>query len=72
MFKSVFAKYITAFMLIIFVSFAMLTVITTVMVNNHSVNEKTEKMLGTSASSAEYIEKSINGESSLYFEWFIG
>ena len=71
MFKSVFAKYITAFMLIIFVSFAMLTVITTVMVNNHSVNEKTEKMLGTSASSAEYIEKSIDGESSLYFKWFI-
>ena len=71
MFKSVFAKYITAFMLIIFVSFAMLTVITTVMVNNYSVNEKSDVMQGASESSAEYIEERLKAESSVYFRWFI-
>ena len=44
MFKSVFAKYITAFMAIIFVSFSMLAVITVTTVNNYSVDEKTEIM----------------------------
>ena len=71
MFKSVFAKYITAFMLIIFVSFAMLTVITTVMVNNYSVNEKSTVMRDASESSAEYIEERLKAESSVYFRWFI-
>ena len=71
MFKSLFSKYITAFMLIIFVSFAMLTVITTVMVNNYSVNEKFEKMENVSDASAEYIEKKFKSEPATYFHWFI-
>jgi len=58
-------------MLIIFISFSMLTVITTVMVNNYSVNEKSEMMLVTSESSAEYIEKLLKNENSTYFQWFV-
>ena len=38
MFKSVFAKYISAFMFIIFISFLLLVVIFTCMVNNYAVN----------------------------------
>ena len=71
MFKSVFSKYITAFMLIIFVSFTMLTVITTVMVNNYSVNEKFEKMINVSEASADYIEQRVKAEPATYFHWFI-
>ena len=70
MFKSVFAKYVTAFMLIIFISFAMLTVITTVMVNNYSVNAKSEIMAGASESSAKYIKEKLDLENAVYFQWF--
>ena len=59
MFKSVFAKYITVFMLIIFVSFSMLTAITTVMVNNYSTNAKAEIMSNSVLSSVGYIETKL-------------
>ena len=58
-------------MLIIFISFAMLTVITTVMVNNYAVNEKFEEMVGVSDASADYIEKKFKSEPATYFHWFM-
>ena len=42
MFKSVFAKYITVFMVLIVVSFAMLLAIISTVVNNYSVNAKAD------------------------------
>ena len=44
MFKSVFAKYITAFALIIFVSFLMLSSIITSMISSYAIDEKTENV----------------------------
>ena len=56
MFKSVFAKYILTFMLIIFVSFLVLVLIITGMVNSYAVNAK-EKLLSNAASgAAEFLE----------------
>ena len=60
MFKSLFAKYITAFMLIIFVSFSILTAITTVMVNNYSIEAKSEIMSNSVRSSVEYAASRIS------------
>jgi len=71
MFKSVFAKYITVFMLIIFVSFSVLTVITTVMVNNYSTNAKTEIMSNSVNSSVGYIEKKLAAQNTLNFQKFL-
>ena len=71
MFKSVFAKYITAFMLIIFVSFAMLTVITAITVNTYSVNTKSELMSNAAKSSVSYIERKIKADGIVYFRTFI-
>ena len=58
-------------MLIIFVSFALLTVITTVMVNNYSVNEKFEEMEVVSEASSEYIKQKFKSEPATYFHWFV-
>ena len=71
MFKSVFAKYITAFMLIIFISFAILTAITTVMVNDYSTDAKAEIMSGSVKSSVDYIESKLNTDKTLNFQKFI-
>lgn len=71
MFKSVFAKYITVFMLIIFVSFSVLTIITTVMVNNYSTNAKTEIMSNSVSSSVSYIEKKLDAQNTLNFQKFL-
>ena len=49
MFKSVFAKYISAFMFIIFISFIVLVLIITSMVNSYAVNAK-EAVLSRAAS----------------------
>jgi len=71
MFKSVFAKYITAFMLIIFISFAMLTVITTIMVNDYSTDAKSELMSNSVGASAGYIRDKLIAEETSDFEGFI-
>lgn len=56
MFKSVFAKYISAFMFIIFISFLLLVVIITSMVNNYAVNAKKELLSNTATGAAEFLE----------------
>ena len=59
MFKSVFTKYITAFMLIIIVSFAMMITIITSVVNTYSVQLKEDMISRASQSAVEYLEKQI-------------
>ena len=71
MFKSLFAKYITAFMLIIFVSFSILTAITTVMVNNYSIEAKSEIMSNSVRSSVEYIEGLLSTQKTQNFQKFV-
>lgn len=56
MFKSVFAKYILTFMSIIFISFLLLVVIVTAMVNNYAVNAKEEILANTASGAAEFLE----------------
>ena len=59
MFKSVFAKYITAFMVIIIVSFAMLIAIISAVVNNYSVNAKADLVSQSAHTAAAYIEEKM-------------
>ena len=56
MFKSVFAKYILTFTLIIVVSFMALVVIVTSMVNNYAVTAKEEVLANTASGVAEFLE----------------
>ncbi|MBE6702041.1 MAG: HAMP domain-containing histidine kinase [Ruminococcaceae bacterium] len=56
MFKSVYAKYISTFMLIIFVSFLILVLIVTGMVNNYASNTKEEVLNHAAAGAAEFLE----------------
>ncbi|MBQ9098447.1 MAG: HAMP domain-containing histidine kinase [Clostridia bacterium] len=56
MFKSVFAKYISAFMLIIFISFLILVLIITGMVNNYAVNAKEKQLANAAKGAAEFLE----------------
>ncbi len=55
MFKSVFAKYIVTFMVIIFVSFAVLVSIITAMVNNYAVASKERMLSNTARGAAEFL-----------------
>ena len=59
MFKSVFAKYITAFMVIITVSFAVLIGIISTVVNNYSVNAKADLVAQSAHTAAAYIEEKL-------------
>ena len=59
MFKSVFAKYITAFMVIIIVSFAVLIGIISTVVNNYSVNAKADLVAQAAHTAAAYIEEKL-------------
>ncbi len=60
MFKSVFTKYITAFMLIIIFSFAMMISIITSIVNTYSVQVKEDMVLRAAQTAAEYIESEMD------------
>ena len=60
MFKSVFAKYITVFMLIIVVSFAMILSITMTMVNNYAVSAKLETVMRATQATCYFIQNRIN------------
>ncbi len=55
MFKSVFAKYITTFMLIIFVSFLILVLIVTGMVNNYAKTTREQLLSSTAHGAAEFL-----------------
>lgn len=59
MFKSVFTKYITAFMLIIIFSFAMMISIITSIVNTYSVQVKEDMVLRAAQTAADYIESQM-------------
>ena len=59
MFKSVFTKYITAFMLIIIVSFAMLVSIIVSIVNGYSANAKEDLVFKASHSATQYFEAEL-------------
>ncbi len=59
MFKSVFAKYITVFMVIIIVSFAALVGIVSVVVNNYSVNAKADLVSQSAHTAAAYVEEKL-------------
>lgn len=56
MFKSVFAKYISVFMLIILLSFAMLTAITTTLVNGYAEEAKEKVITHTATLAGGYLE----------------
>ena len=56
MFKSVFAKYISAFMFIIFISFIVLVLIITSMVNSYAVNAKEAVLSRAASGAAEFLE----------------
>lgn len=62
MFKSVFTKYITAFMLIIVFSFAMMISIITSIVNTYSVQAKEDMVLRAAQTAADYIETQLSSE----------
>lgn len=55
MFKSVFAKYIVTFMSIICVSFLILVVIITSMVNSYALNAKEALLSNAAHTTAEYL-----------------
>lgn len=57
MFKSVFAKYITAFMGIIFVSFLVLVLIITLMVNNYALRAKEAQLANAAHTAADLLER---------------
>ena len=59
MFKSVFAKYITVFMVLIVVSFAMLLAIISTVVNNYSVNAKADLVAQSAHTASAYIEEKL-------------
>ena len=61
MLKSVFAKYITAFMLIILCSFLIIALIISAIVGNYSEDAKSEMMDNAAHSSAQYLEDKLDG-----------
>ena len=64
MFKSVFAKYIVTFTVIIFVSFAVLVSIITGMVNSYAVASKERMLANTAHGAAEFLASRIKTQSS--------
>ena len=58
MFKSIFSKYIVAFVIIILISFLMLSGIVTSMIRNYATNEKESQLASTSSAIAFQIEES--------------
>ena len=59
MFKSVFAKYVTAFMVILTLGFAMLLVIVTSLVVSYSVQAKTELMENAAQATRVWVETAV-------------
>lgn len=71
MFKSVFTKYITAFMLIIAVSFVLLAMLLCQMVNGYSVDAKAELVERTADLLAEHITNEYKNEDNYDFSQYI-
>ncbi len=71
MFKSVFTKYITAFMLIILISFAILAGIITSMVRSYSLESKQETVVNSAINVSEYLEYEYHSSSRDDFNQFI-
>ena len=61
MFKSVFAKYVLAFMSIILLSFLVIIVIITLVVSGYSEDAKADAMETAARSSATYLESKLSG-----------
>lgn len=61
MFKSVFAKYVFAFMSIILLSFMVIIVIITLIISNYSEGAKADIMETAARSSATYLESKLSG-----------
>ena len=55
MFKSVFAKYITTFMCIIFISFLILTLLIVIMVNNYAADAKRDALSAAATNAADFL-----------------
>ena len=60
MFKSVFLKYLVAFMLVVILSFSVIILLISLIIGEYGQNEKNEIMETAASSSAEYIEKQLN------------
>ena len=71
MFKSVFTKYITAFMLIIAVSFILLAVLLCQMVNSYSIDAKENIVERTADILTDYITDQYSGEENYDFSQYI-
>ena len=67
MFKSLFMKYITAFILLLFFSFAVIISILTSIINNYSKETKEEVMKNIALSTCEYLDGQLEltGEADL-------
>ena len=71
MFKSIFAKYITVFMLIILISFVALIAIITSTVNSYSVNSRTDQMESAAHSVSAYLEDKLERSELTDFSAFV-
>ncbi len=71
MFKSIFAKYITVFMLIILISFVALIAIITSTVNGYSVNSRTDQMESAAHSVSSYLEDKLERSELTDFSAFV-
>ena len=65
MFKSIFAKYVSAFMLMLLCTFLIIILLISSIVGNYSETAKAEMMNTAAHSSAEYIEKKLDPSVSL-------
>lgn len=71
MFKSIFSKYITVFMLIILISFVALVVIITSTINGYSESAKSEMVRGAAHSVERYLEEQIAKTDLSEFSYFV-
>lgn len=71
MFKSVFAKYITAFILIIFISFSMMLSVIVSLVNNYSMNIRSEIAKSAAHSAEAYFTYNFKESETYDFREFI-
>ena len=71
MFKSVFTKYVAAFMLIIFVSFFLLSVILVSNTSNNSIDMKRESVKDASEAVGNFITQKYNNSATVDFGRFI-
>ena len=63
MFKSIFAKYVSAFTAIVLCSFLMIILIISAIVGNYSEKAKAELMDNAAHTTAKYIEEALDGSS---------